>query len=242
MSEIRNSNDELDSLELGGDEPALDVEGDFELAVESQLAGNEREPSESGALPNDSFIESVESGSDRSHLSGDSSQDSSAEDSSSSESDFSATSEKSESGESDVNRECNESVSDVSSVLSDASSLSDEEGESRPLYDDCNFSVDEAVLDILTDHIQNHETITGLKSHLKTFLKYIPKNNTMPKNVTQLQDYVLKLAPSYKETAHYYCSKCFLYADNNNNPCRACNNEDFNMFYTFFGSTNKILF
>lgn len=235
---IPNNNDELDTLECeqaDRHELAVDVE-DFEPAVEPHLAGNEREPSESRAVNNDSFFESVGSGSDREEAcpsNSDSSQDSSGGDCSSSDGEFTESSEESGSGHSDVDSECNESVSDVTSELSDALSLSDEEEELRPLYDECSFSVDEAVLDFLTDHIQNHETLNSLKSHLKTFLKYIPKHNAMPKNSNQLQDYVLKLAPSYKETAHYYCSKCHLYAKNTNDPCRACENKDFNAFYDF---------
>ena len=61
LSEIRNHNDDLDSLEIEGDEPALDVEDDFELAIKSQLAGSEREPSESRGLDFEDFEPAVES-------------------------------------------------------------------------------------------------------------------------------------------------------------------------------------
>ena len=51
------------------------------------------------------------------------------------------------------------------------------------LYVNSDKSVDEAVYDFLSDYFRHKETQACLKDHLKTFLKYLPTPNRMPKTV-----------------------------------------------------------
>ena len=182
----------LSDDQVGTWEPELP--GTSELAVDGfepdRVAGN-AEPACSGASAGSFRFKNNETESDMEESSSGGSSHSSQDFSSEYRSETSDTQSvvSSQESESDVGRESNCSASDNSSDLSDISSPSDDyEAELRPLYDTCKFSTDEGVLDIVTDHVKNHETMNGLKDHLRTFLKFIPPNNGMPKNSKQLLD------------------------------------------------------
>ncbi|XP_034237158.1 uncharacterized protein LOC117642758 [Thrips palmi] len=102
------------------------------------------------------------------------------------------------------------------------------------LYSGCDFSVDEAVLDILTDSIKNRETQESLKCHFQTLLKYLPKRNNMPKTYSQLTNHVLRLVPDYFEKPVPYCGECLLLLDSENRcPVASCESEKVSNFYMF---------
>jgi len=73
---------------------------------------------------------------------------------------------------------------------SDSDISSDSGDEQFEVYDGCSFSVDEAVLDLFSNNLDNFQTRKSLGDSLKTFLKYLPKHNNMPKTLTQLLNYV----------------------------------------------------
>lgn len=88
----------------------------------------------------------------------------------------------------------------------DTENISDENdiNEKIKLYNGCQHTVDEAILDLLDDYLNNRETKNSLKDHLSTFIKYLPKSNNLPNTVYHLLKYVRNLAPLYKKTAYYY--------------------------------------
>lgn len=122
------------------------------------------------------------------------------------------------------------SSSDVESDEPYQDSDSGDEEEFVPLYAGSEFSVDEAVLDVLTDYVKNNETKRSLKAHLKTFLKFIPSPNSMPKNVDQLLGHVERLVPNYSERAYSYCAGCLYYLKDEN-PCESCGGVERKQFY-----------
>lgn len=147
----------------------------------------------------------------------------------SSNSDFSRASSYGSEQESCFGHQSNDCNSDFSSDSTHSESSDDE---CFDVYKGSEFSVDEAILDLLTDHIENFETKASLKDHLKTFLKYLPKKNNMPKTLTQIFTYIEQLVPSYREIPFQYCGHCCLLIDFDG-PCKVCDNVERNVFYLF---------
>jgi len=110
------------------------------------------------------------------------------------------------------------------------------------LYTGSDITVDEAVYDVLNDYVKHNESQSSLASHLKTFLKYLPKPNNMPNSVPRLFRYLEKMDPSFKENSHAYCSKYLLpfeepHESDTEEPCEtvceACGSKEQAVFYSF---------
>jgi len=163
-----------------------------------------------------------------------SSSSSSAADSSTSESDLSEAESESSNNEFTINRNVIDPSGNSSDSESDEMSSGSEE-EEVPLYPGSECTVDEAVYDMLNDYLKHNETQASLASHLKTFLKYLPKPNFMPQTVPHLFKYLERMDPSFSEQSHFYCSSCLLLIeDTSATVCDACNKDlVLSTFYSF---------
>lgn len=124
-------------------------------------------------------------------------------------------------------------------LLSSFSGSDDESDEDEirdihvPLFPGSEHSVDEAVVDLLSDYLENTETKVSLKDHFQTLQKYLPKPNNLPNSVYLLLKYVMGAAPSHVEKEHLYCKKCFLPWVKENQKCQVCGSISFRSFYVF---------
>lgn len=134
----------------------------------------------------------------------------------------------------DFSSESNDKA-DIENILEekDVMTRKDSNDEEIKLYDGCQHTVDEAILDLLDDLLNNRETKKSLNDHLSTFIKYLPKSNNLPKSAYHILKYVRNLAPLYKETDYHYCSKYFALQSYDDQPSCICNSSERKVFYGF---------
>lgn len=144
-----------------------------------------------------------------------SSSDSSDEDAEISESSSEEESSESSSSESESEKSENEQDSDDS----------DSESVSPKVYEGCPLTVEEGVLTMMDMFVKHKMDKVQVGGVLKSFLKFLPKINNMPKTQYSLFKYVEDLCPLSPEKVHYYCSFCLFYIGEVPSNCPLCNKE-----------------
>lgn len=172
---------------------------------------------------------------------------------SSSKADSSSSSSSAEHGESsesssEEHEDTATSSSECQSVTSERSEESNSSDEPdggyivQKVYEGCSLTKDEGVLQLMELFIKHKMEKGEVGDILKRLLKFIPKQNNMPKSQHTLFQYVENLSPVSKERVHFYCSECQHYLGEVDKVCPLCKGDSHKFYQLPLADQIKNLF
>jgi len=102
------------------------------------------------------------------------------------------------------------------------------------IYPGKEFSVNDAILDLMDLYLKNKLTKVGVSRTLEFLCKYLPDNHNLLSNSHSVFEYIKSLAPPMSATKHYFCAQCSYYHGlTTDGLCVICKDEtaNFKFFY-----------